>query len=74
MERNWRIWPLIRDIRRMLIQIEEKQVKVIKRNANKAADIVASQTKRGMCNNGWIQQSLSSLVHILNKNGLPTPH
>ena len=38
MKRNWRIWPLIRDIRRMLMQIEEKQVKVIKRNANRAAD------------------------------------
>ena len=38
MDRNWRIWPIIRDIRRMLNQIQEKQVKVIRRNANRAAD------------------------------------
>ena len=47
MKRNQRIWPLIRDIRRMLMQIEEKQVKVIKRNANRAADQVALQAKKG---------------------------
>ena len=38
MDRNWRIWPIIKDIRRMLNQIQEKQVKVIRRNANRAAD------------------------------------
>ena len=74
MEINWRIWPLIRDIRRMLEQMEEKKVKIIRRNANRAADWVALQAKRGMCNNGWILQPPSSLVHILNKEGLPAPH
>ena len=72
--RNWKIWPIIRDIRRILNQIPEKQVQVIRRNANIAADWVASEAIKGMCNIGWVRQPPSSLMYILDKDGLAAPH
>ena len=54
MERNWKIWLIIRDIRRMLYQIPKKQVHVIRRNANLATDWVSSQAIKGMCNMSWV--------------------
>ena len=44
---RWMIWPVIRDIHCMLQRIPERKIHFVKRNANKAADWVASQVMRG---------------------------
>ena len=69
----WRLWPVIKDIRAGLQQIPEHQVVVIKRSANVAADWAAKFALKEMCNLGWIHLPPSSLVHILDKDGLPAP-
>ena len=73
-EKQWKIWPIIRDILRLRNQILEKKILWIRRNANKAADWVATQANRGICRFGWVVQQPSSSVYILDKDGLPAPH
>lgn len=47
----------------------------IKREANRAADWVASQFKRSMlCLSNWVDTPPSSLLHMLTRGGLPAPH
>ena len=46
---NWKLKPIIRDIQQMLSFIPENTVCLIRRNANKAADWVASQALKSMC-------------------------
>ncbi|XVF47152.1 hypothetical protein PTKIN_Ptkin03bG0086300 [Pterospermum kingtungense] len=43
-----------------------------KRNANKVADWVATNVKRGMCISNSVNMPPSSLVRILSRDGLPT--
>ena len=65
--------PLVLDIQRLLRLVPDWKLRVIKRSANAAADWVAIQTKLGMCLFDWIRHHPSSLVEILDKDGLPTP-
>ncbi|KAM1275713.1 hypothetical protein ACFX13_026101 [Malus domestica] len=45
----------------------------VPRSANLAVDRLASRSNTEMCGSTWISRPPSSLVHILNKNGLPCP-
>ncbi|CAN6676168.1 unnamed protein product [Malus baccata var. baccata] len=45
----------------------------VPRSANLAADRLASRSNTEMCGSTWISRPPSSLVHILNKDGLPCP-
>ncbi|KAM1574196.1 hypothetical protein TB2_043974 [Malus domestica] len=46
----------------------------VPRSANQAADLLASRTCTEMCNFCWVNRPPSSLVHVLDKDGLPCPH
>ena len=70
---RWKLRSVVKDIKELLHQIPIKKLQAINRNANEAADWVASQAIKGMCDNGWLRLPPSSLVHILNKDGLPVP-
>ncbi|KAM2419686.1 hypothetical protein ACFXTH_026239 [Malus domestica] len=45
----------------------------VPRLANQSADRLASRSNVEMCGNIWVRRPPSSLVHILNKDGLPCP-
>ena len=70
---SWKLVPLIKDIQALLLQIPEKKILLIRRNANKAADWVSAQAIKGMCGKGWLQLPPSSLVFVLTHDGLPAP-
>ena len=67
-----KIWP--RDIKHLLKQISEKKVVLVRRNANCIADWIAKEAMKGMSEFDWIKQPPSSLMYILDKDGLPAPH
>ena len=68
-----RIRPIVLDIQSMLNIIPEKKVNWIKRDANAAANWVAVNTRKGMCQYGWARRIPSPLVGILDKDGLLAP-
>ncbi|KAM1146029.1 hypothetical protein PS2_037744 [Malus domestica] len=70
---NWTIFPLLIQIRNLSIQFRSIYWRWVPRQANSAADWVASHCKRGMCSDVWVIRPPSSLVHILSKDGLPCP-
>ena len=70
---NWKLTPLIKDIHALLSQVPEKKIHLIRRNANRVADWVAAQAIKGMCGKGWLRLPPSSLVFVLNNDGLPAP-
>ena len=52
----------------------KKKVVLVRRNTNCVADWIAKETMKRMSGFGWIRQPPSSLVYILDKDGLPAPH
>ncbi|XP_028946849.2 uncharacterized protein [Malus domestica] len=70
---NWTIFPLLIQIRNLSTQFCSIYWRWVPRQANSAADWVASHCKRGMCSDVWVIRPPSSLVHILSKDGLPCP-
>ncbi|OMO68594.1 hypothetical protein COLO4_29558 [Corchorus olitorius] len=71
--KNWRIEPIVRDIRALLDQILEQKLVWIRRSGNAAAHWAASEAVKGMCHSGWLRLPPSSLVFILDKDGVPAP-
>lgn len=53
MEVPWRIKPLVADVKKMLLNLENPQVVKIDRNANKAVDLVAKLMLQGMRPMNW---------------------
>ncbi|KAM1018939.1 hypothetical protein ACFX13_041104 [Malus domestica] len=53
--------------------LQEQEVSWTPRSANMAADFVARSISPEMCGFVWVVQPPSSLVGILNKDGLPCP-
>ena len=70
---NWKLVPLIKDIQALLLMVPEKRILLIIRNANKVANWVAAQAIKGMCGKRWLRLPPSSLVFVLNNDGLPAP-
>ncbi|KAM2227522.1 hypothetical protein ACFXTI_014318 [Malus domestica] len=70
---NWSIFPLLIQIQNLSAQFRSIYWRWVPRQANSAADWVASHCKRGMCSDVWVIRPPSSLVHILSKDGLPCP-
>ncbi|OMO67551.1 hypothetical protein COLO4_30109 [Corchorus olitorius] len=69
--KNWRIEPIVRDIRALLDQIPEHKLVWIRRSGNVAAHWAASEAVMGMCHLGWLRLPPSSSAFILDKDGLP---
>ena len=63
-EGNWRIYPYVQDIQMRKEKFDGFECTWISRNANKAADWVANQVKKGMCESNWVGLPPSSLVHL----------
>ena len=74
---NWKINPVLHDVKEMALEIEELKWIKVKWGANLAADWVAlwlaNQFKKRMCISNWVNSLPSSLVFILDKDGLPVP-
>ncbi|XVE72309.1 hypothetical protein DITRI_Ditri11bG0028900 [Diplodiscus trichospermus] len=68
---HWKVKNVIDDIRIGLSGFEAKNFKCTRKVANKAADWVAKQYKEEMCLVDWVDRPPSSLVFILDKNGVP---
>ena len=68
---DWKIRPLVLDIQRLLKLISERKMMLISKEANAAANWIAVNSRRGMCMSGWDRHLPSTLVRILNKDGLP---
>ncbi|KAM1021694.1 hypothetical protein ACFX2J_042553 [Malus domestica] len=45
----------------------------IPRSANQTVDLLASRKNMKMCSKTWVRRPSSSLIHILNKDGLSCP-
>ncbi|OMP13687.1 hypothetical protein COLO4_01148, partial [Corchorus olitorius] len=65
--------PVIVDIQNFLQGIQEKEIRLIKRSANHAADCFAKQAKVMMCLVDWRQYQASSLVGIWSSDALSVP-
>ena len=72
-ERNWRVYPFVKDIQAIAKTFEEFECKWINRKANQATDWIAKQVRKGMYYPNWVNLPPSSLVHKLSKDGLPAP-
>ena len=72
-ERNWRLYPFVKEIQERIRGFEGFECKWIARSTNHAADWIAKQVRKGMSYSNWVNMPSSSLVHILNKDGLPAP-
>ena len=51
-EKQWRIWSVVRNIWKLKNQVPEEKILLIRRNANRVADWVASQAIKRMCRFG----------------------
>ena len=70
---NWKVRFVLYDNDQMLGVIQEKKFSLVHRTTNKAIDLVASQSREGMCPSGYLRQPPSSLVFVLSRDGLSTP-
>ncbi|OMO80574.1 hypothetical protein COLO4_24033 [Corchorus olitorius] len=72
-EGRWEIEPIVADIRAFMKIFEDSNIKWITRSANKAADWLSQQLKRGLSISNWVNCPPTSLVNILSRDGLPAP-
>ena len=72
--RSWKVHPFVKDILEKKGSFERVKFSKIKREANKAIDWLFEQVRKGMSLTNWVYVLPSFLVHILNRDGLPTPH
>ncbi|OMO94917.1 reverse transcriptase [Corchorus capsularis] len=71
---DWKIRPIVADIVSLKNCFNAVEFKCVKREANMAADWVAVQSRLGMSFAELSRYKPSSLVRILDKDGLPAPH
>ncbi|PPD68611.1 hypothetical protein GOBAR_DD34512 [Gossypium barbadense] len=65
--------PSIVMIDRMMKELLQVRIKLIRRTANKAADWVASKYKEEVSLTNWVTRTPAPLVYILDKDGLLAP-
>ncbi|CAL8989249.1 unnamed protein product [Prunus brigantina] len=70
---RWTIFPILTAIRRACSGFSSYSWNWVPRGANKAADAAASQARRRMCDEVWETSLPSSLVFVLQADGLPSP-
>ncbi|KAM1573488.1 hypothetical protein ACFX1Z_042954 [Malus domestica] len=69
----WEILPTLSRVLELGRSFQACTWSWVPRLANVVADFVASHSVVGMCNSLWVTRPLSSLVGILNKDGIPWP-
>ncbi|CAN6551855.1 unnamed protein product [Malus baccata var. baccata] len=70
---NWEVIPILKSTLRLGNSFQGCRWSWVPKLANQLADCLASRTNLEMCGKTWVGRPLSSLVHILNKDGLPCP-
>ncbi|CAL8170127.1 unnamed protein product [Prunus armeniaca] len=70
---NWTLYPILYDIRMLKASFSSLRWAWTTRDANHAADWVASQARRGLCAEAWVIRPPTALVYILSRDGLPCP-
>ncbi|KAM1708059.1 hypothetical protein ACFX15_001058 [Malus domestica] len=70
---SWEVFPILENILRLGTSFQGCRWSWVPRSANQTADFLASRQNMEMCGNCWVRRSPSSLIHILNKDGLPCP-
>ncbi|KAI5352877.1 hypothetical protein L3X38_005769 [Prunus dulcis] len=70
---RWTIYPFLAALKEKCRIFGSCSWKWIPRKANKAADAAAIEAKRKMCDEVWISRPPSSLVFMLQSDGLPCP-
>ncbi|XP_020411141.1 uncharacterized protein LOC18790564 [Prunus persica] len=70
---RWTIYPILAALKEKCRIFGSCSWKWIPRKANKAADAAAIEAKRKMCDEVWISRPPSSLVFVLQSDGLPRP-
>ncbi|KAM1608239.1 hypothetical protein ACFX13_020844 [Malus domestica] len=71
---RWEAFPTLAVAKRLGESFQDCRWTWAPRSANQAADLLASRTCTEMCNFCWVNRPPSSLVHVLDKDGLPCPH
>ena len=69
----WKAFPFLSRILRLRDTFQSCRWSWVPRSANAAADLLASRRNTEMCCSTWLNHPPSSLVHILDKDGLPGP-
>lgn len=70
---RWTIFPILTAIPRACSGFSSYSWNWLHRGANKAANAVASRARRRMCDEVWESSLPSSLVFVLQGDGLPCP-
>ncbi|XP_024163871.1 uncharacterized protein LOC112170807 [Rosa chinensis] len=72
--KNWRIWPIINEIRSKSSYFDELSWDWVPREVNRAAHCAASLANRSVGLLRWADQPPPSLSLVLRNDGLPCPH
>ncbi|KAM2638964.1 hypothetical protein TB1_025570 [Malus domestica] len=70
---SWEVFPILESTLWLGNSFQGCCWSWVPRLANQSADRLASRSNVEMCGNIWVRRPPSSLVHILNKDGLPCP-
>ncbi|KAK9932560.1 hypothetical protein M0R45_019793 [Rubus argutus] len=70
---NWRIYPFLREFHRLKHEFHQVSWSWISREANRAADAAAKLAKVRLCTVNWTNCPPTSIVLILQNDGLPDP-
>lgn len=70
----WKLWPILRSIRRIAACIDVVLWEWSPREANKVAHAAAALATRVVCLNRWASVPPPSLSLVLRNDGLPCPH
>nr|XP_028962160.1 uncharacterized protein LOC103417751 [Malus domestica] len=70
---RWEVFPILQNILSVGVSFQDCRWSWVPRLANQAADLLASRKNMEMCDHFWDRRPPSSLVHILDKDGLPCP-
>ena len=71
---RWKMVPVLWKAMKMKGSFQQCLWSWVPQSANRAADRLASVKNSEMSNYTWVERPPSSIVHILNKDGLPCPH
>lgn len=68
---SWEAFPTLTLVKRFEKSFQVYHWSWVPKSANLAADFLASHHNTEMCNQIWVSCPPSSLVHVLDKDGLP---
>nr|XP_008382768.2 uncharacterized protein LOC103445527 [Malus domestica] len=70
---SWEAFPILVRVKQLCEAFQFCRWSWVPRSANSSADFLASVGCPEMCDRVWVNRPPSSLVHVLNKDGLPCP-